>query len=57
MTVCLQDKDLAATLMQSEVVVVAGVVRLCGADYVRDGQTIIDVGIAGMKQLKACWRC
>ena len=46
-TVChSKTKDLAATLKQSEVVVVAaGRAHLIGADYVRDGQTIIDVGI------------
>ena len=39
-------KDLAATLKQADVVVVAaGRAHLIGADYVRAGQTIIDVGI------------
>ena len=46
-TVChSKTKDLAATLKQAEVVVVAaGRAYLIGADYVRAGQTIIDVGI------------
>ena len=46
-TVChSKTKDLAATLKQADVVVVAaGRAHLIGADYVRAGQTIIDVGI------------
>lgn len=46
-TVChSKTKDLAAVLKQAEVVVVAaGRAHLIGADYVRAGQTIIDVGI------------
>lgn len=46
-TVChSKTKDLAATLKQAEVVVVAaGRAHLIGADCVRAGQTIIDVGI------------
>ncbi len=46
-TVSAKTKDLAATLKQSggRVVVAAGRAHLIGADYVRDGQTIIDVGI------------
>ena len=46
-TVChSKTKDLAATLKQAEVVVVAaGRAHLIGADYVRAGQTIVDVGI------------
>ncbi len=39
-------KDLAATLKQAEVVVVAaGRAHLIGADFVRAGQIIVDVGI------------
>ena len=47
MTVChSKTKDLAATLKQADVVVVAaGRAHLIGADFVRAGQTIIDVGI------------
>ena len=46
-TVChSKTKDLAATLKQADVVVVAaGRAHLIDADYVRAGQTIIDVGI------------
>ena len=46
-TVChSKTKDLAATLKQADVVVVAaGRAHLIGADFVRAGQTIIDVGI------------
>lgn len=46
-TVChSKTKDLAATLKQSDVVVVAaGRAHLIGADCVRAGQTIVDVGI------------
>ncbi len=46
-TVChSKTKDLAATLKQAEVVVVAaGRAHLIGADFVRAGQTIVDVGI------------
>ena len=46
-TVChSKTKDLAATLKQAEVVVVAaGRAHLIGADCVRAGQTIVDVGI------------
>ena len=46
-TVChSKTKDLAATLKQADVVVVAaGRAHLIGADCVRAGQTIIDVGI------------